>query len=63
MEIQAPLHLFGIDSLTSMELRAVLERELRMEIPARLPWDHPTIETIAAFLEAKITDRHPMGLK
>jgi acyl transferase domain-containing protein/acyl carrier protein len=63
MEIQAPLHLFGIDSLTSMELRAVLERELRMEIPARLPWDHPTIETIAAFLEAKITDRHPMGLE
>jgi acyl transferase domain-containing protein len=41
----------GLDSLMAVELRTLLGAGLGLELPATLMFDHPTIDTIARFLD------------
>jgi acyl carrier protein len=43
----------GLDSLTSMELRNRLQNALECELPAAVIFNHPTVETLAAFLPSQ----------
>lgn len=50
VDVRAPLASFGIGSLRAVRLAAELEEWLGRSLPATLVYDHPTIETLAAFL-------------
>ena len=50
-----PLHAVGLDSLGTVELRHVLQRELGVEVAPTLLFDYPTIRDMAAFLHPTLT--------
>ena len=49
----------GMDSLTSIELRNRLQSRLALPLPATLAFDYPTLETLVAFLNQKLTNITP----
>ena len=49
----------GMDSLTSIELRNRLQARLALPLPATLAFDYPTVETLVAFLNQKLTNITP----
>ena len=55
-EVRTGFFDMGLDSLLTLELRSHLAHELRMTVPARALFDHPTIEDLSRFLMAQ----HPL---
>ena len=47
---QQSLFEMGMDSLTAMELRSLLEASLAMTLPATLAFDYGTVDALADFL-------------
>jgi myxalamid-type polyketide synthase MxaE and MxaD len=50
-----PFPEFGMDSLMAVELRAVLERAVGVELPATVAFEHPTARSLAGFLAQELT--------
>ncbi len=48
-----PLVGAGLDSLGSIELRDVISREFRIELPSTLIYDHPTVSAIAQLIVSR----------
>lgn len=46
----------GMDSLMSVELKTRLEKRSSMALPATLTFNYPTIEAIAAYLDARLQE-------
>jgi myxalamid-type polyketide synthase MxaB len=44
----------GLDSLTSVQLRARLQRSLQVTLPATVAFDYPTLEGLVSFLRREI---------
>ncbi|WP_433733983.1 SDR family NAD(P)-dependent oxidoreductase [Nocardia sp. CA-129566] len=53
LDPEQPLHDTGVDSLTGMELRAALSKEIDAPLPASLVFDYPTVRDIARLLRDK----------
>ncbi|WP_433684725.1 SDR family NAD(P)-dependent oxidoreductase [Nocardia sp. CA-119907] len=53
LDPEQPLHDTGVDSLTGMELRAALSKEIGAPLPASLVFDYPTVRDIARLLGDK----------
>ncbi len=47
----------GMDSLTSLELRNALQRELGRPLPSTLTFDYPTVEQLSAWLNDELSGR------
>jgi acyl carrier protein len=45
-----PFGSLGLDSLMSVELRNVLERQLGSKLSATVAWNYPTVRELAAYL-------------
>jgi acyl carrier protein/dTDP-4-dehydrorhamnose reductase len=54
LDPQTPLALYGLDSLSSVELVAVLERAFERELPEWLLVDHPDLDTLARALNGGV---------
>jgi acyl carrier protein len=52
----AALFSLGLDSLTSLELRNAIEANFQQPISATLIFDHPTVEALAVYLLARISE-------
>ena len=52
--LDRPLREAGLDSLMALELRNALARATRLNLPATLAFDHPTVCAMAAFLEQRL---------
>jgi myxalamid-type polyketide synthase MxaE and MxaD len=50
-----PLGAMGLDSLTALELRNRLERDLQLAVSATVMWNYPTIADLAAHLAERLT--------
>lgn len=48
---ETPLVSAGLDSISATELTRVLSEQLGVDLPATLLFDHPTMSTVAAFVE------------
>jgi acyl carrier protein len=46
-----PLREYGLDSLMAVSIAADLEDELQIELAPTAFWDHPTLATLAEFLQ------------
>ncbi len=50
----------GMDSLTAVELKNRLNRELMVALPATLAFDYPNATSLANYLVAKINEKFPL---
>ena len=44
----------GLDSLSAVELHAILQQQLGLKLPATLVFDYPTISSISAYVHAEL---------
>ncbi len=49
-----PFGSLGMDSLMSVELRNLLERELGSKLSATVAWNYPTVQELAAYLVTRV---------
>ncbi|WP_431727231.1 type I polyketide synthase [Verrucosispora sp. TAA-831] len=49
-----PLSEMGLDSVMTTRVRAALEREFHLALPATLLWDRPTVEAMAEYLADRL---------
>ena len=49
----------GLDSLTALELKTTLERDLGIELPSTIVFDYPTTEAILFYLEERVLKTSP----
>ena len=59
VEVDRPLSLYGLDSISSMEALAALEDATGRRLPEWLLLEHPTVRTIVAAIEANDTPASP----
>lgn len=59
LNAQQPLNSLGIDSLTAMELKTLLEEELKVEVPITIFLQEPTIAQFATQLLDQLTGISP----
>lgn len=52
-DLRRPLMELGLDSLGAVELAEKLSKKMRLELPATLAFDYPTIESILDFLNSR----------
>ena len=50
----------GMDSLTAVELKNRLNRELMVPLPATLAFDYPNITSLTNYLLSKINEKFPL---
>lgn len=53
---EAPLMEAGLDSLSAVELRNSLEATFRMDLPATLMFDYPSIAALASFIATRAAE-------
>ena len=53
---EAPLMEAGLDSLSAVELRNSLEATFRVDLPATLMFDYPSIAALASFITARAAE-------
>jgi acyl carrier protein len=51
---RTPFAEVGMDSLMVVELRNAIQRDLKLPVPATVPFDHPTVERLADFLATEL---------
>jgi acyl carrier protein len=51
---EAPLMAAGLDSLSSVEFRNVLETQLGVELPTTLIFDYPTLAAVATYISTEL---------
>ncbi|SDI17048.1 type I polyketide synthase [Nonomuraea jiangxiensis] len=51
-----PLAEMGLDSVMTGRIRRVLERRFRLQLPATLLWDRPTIDAVASLLVERLEE-------
>ncbi|MGW5438495.1 type I polyketide synthase [Nocardia asteroides] len=54
IERAEPLSELGLDSMTTLDIIAELERKLGIQIPDTLPWEYPTIDLISAHIAGQM---------
>ena len=54
LQTDTPLKDAGLDSLMTLELRNIIEREIDLKLSSTLIWRYPTIEQLADFLASEI---------
>ncbi len=52
----------GLDSLSAVELRNVLQEQLGLELPGTLMFDYPTVAALIAYLTNQLTLAAPPGV-
>ena len=61
LDIRRGLFDLGMDSLTAMELRNTLQRDLRIGLPATVIMEHPNVAALSNYLATKIQEE-PIAL-
>jgi acyl carrier protein len=56
IDLNASLRSLGMDSLMTLELRNLLERETGLRLASSLVWNHPTIKDLASHLLERLAD-------
>lgn len=51
-----PLTEYGLDSMAALMIAGELEDRYRIELPATLLWDHPSIDQLAACLHQLVAE-------
>jgi acyl carrier protein len=51
---EQPLMEEGLDSIAAVELRNVISARFGVELPATATFDYPTIQSLAAYLSARV---------
>ncbi|MEM9152528.1 MAG: acyl carrier protein, partial [Cyanobacteria bacterium P01_F01_bin.3] len=46
----------GMDSLTALELKNILQTELNISLPSTVAFDYPTVEALIDYLAAQLID-------
>ena len=59
----APLMEAGLDSLSSIDFRNSVAKELGLKLPSTLMFDHPNTKAVAAFAAGLISSRKPVAAK
>jgi len=54
LQTDTPLKDAGLDSLMTLELRNIIEREIDLKLSSTLIWRYPTIQQLAGFLASEI---------
>ncbi len=55
IDLGAPVRSLGLDSLMTLELRNLLERDTGLRLASSLVWNHPTVRDLAAHLIELLT--------
>ncbi|MCP4194830.1 MAG: SDR family NAD(P)-dependent oxidoreductase [Planctomycetaceae bacterium] len=50
----------GLDSLTALELKNGLQRDLQMDLPVSIAFDYPTVDALISFLTERTVDCQPV---
>ncbi|WP_242900819.1 type I polyketide synthase [Actinomadura terrae] len=61
VETARPVAEMGVDSVMTVRIRRGLERRFRLQLPATLFWDRPTVEAVAGLL-AELLSPDPDGV-
>ena len=56
IDLSASLRLLGLDSLMTLELRNLLERDTGLRLASSLVWNHPTVKDLASHLLERLGD-------
>ncbi|GLZ06502.1 phthiocerol synthesis polyketide synthase type I PpsA [Actinomadura sp. NBRC 104412] len=56
VETRRPLAELGLDSIMGLMIRNRAERAFGLRVPATALWNHPTIDDLAAFLDARLAE-------
>ncbi|MHA6848274.1 type I polyketide synthase [Ralstonia syzygii] len=59
LDVQVPLNMMGIDSLTAVEIKNLVERELGVPLPVVKFLDGYSVSDFAAYLEPRLLDDGP----
>ncbi|MEU8080909.1 acyltransferase domain-containing protein [Catellatospora citrea] len=54
LDVRRPLTELGLDSVMTLVIRRKLERRFRLNLPATLLWNHPTITDVAHYLATRL---------
>jgi acyl carrier protein len=56
IDLNASLRSLGLDSLMTLELRNLLERDTGLRLASSLVWNHPTVKDLASHLLERLAD-------
>jgi 6-methylsalicylic acid synthase len=59
LDVRVPLTSLGLDSVMTVAIRRRLDRRFRLQLPATLLWNHPTITAIADHLTERLAPAEP----
>jgi len=58
LDTERPFIELGLNSLMALSIRREIEHLVGMELSATMLWNHPTVESLAAHLTAKLIPAH-----
>jgi acyl transferase domain-containing protein/NAD(P)-dependent dehydrogenase (short-subunit alcohol dehydrogenase family) len=61
VDLDSPLQSFGVDSLTSLELKNRVSAAFELELSSTMMWTYPTIRAMAEFLLSSIGGKVPQN--
>ena len=56
IDIKAPFDRYGLDSLAAVRLVAILEERLEVDLSPTLPYEYPTVHSLAEYLSGISAD-------